>query len=292
MNTQINLCPKYSLCAGANKYLQKMLALLCLSLLLITTAVSSRAQTAAVMTNPQGYESIHLTGVTVYEPQHLWLFAIEHAVKHSSELTLEEIAKAIQLMYREDGYFLIDVKVTHSGRKAELKIHEGQISKIEIAGASPELAQSIKDYVNTAVGEGPITLERFERGIMLAKDLAGVALTTEFVSSQGSGDDVLKIAVKTTKQRGSLSLDNLPRNFGKGIYAVLSEEVYSTFKQGDMFRVNVLPSSDFNNNWSGVFGTLTYRTPIGSDGWYAEGTVGTGLTRNLYTGADLSLIHI
>lgn len=288
MNTQINLCPKYSLCAGANKYLQKMLALLCLSLLLITTAVSSRAQTAAVMTNPQGYESIHLTGVTVYDPQHLWLFAIEHAVKHSSELTLEEIAKAIQLMYREDGYFLIDVKVTHSGRKAELKIHEGQISKIEIAGASPELAQSIKDYVNTAVGEGPITLERFERGIMLAKDLAGVALTTEFVSSQGSGDDVLKIAVKTTKQRGSLSLDNLPRNFGKGIYAVLSEEVYSTFKQGDMFRVNVLPSSDFNNNWSGVFGTLTYRTPIGSDGWYAEGTVGTGLTRNLYTGADQS----
>lgn len=282
----VNLRAFYNLCAAAHQHLQKIFVLVCLSVLLSTTALSLNAQTTATTANPQGYENIHLTGVTVYDPQHLWLFAIEHAVKHSSELTLEEIAKAVQLIYREDGYFLVDVQVIHTGRKAELKIHEGQISKIEIAGASPELAQSIQNYVNTALGEGPITLERFERGIMLAKDLAGVALTTEFVSSQGSGDDVLKIAVKTTKQRGSLSLDNLPRNFGKGAYAVLSEEVYSTFKPGDMFRVNVMPSADFNNNWSGVFGTLTYRAPIGSAGWYAEATVGTGLTRNLYTGAD------
>ena len=253
-----------------------------------TVAFANSPQNTSQTINPQGYDNITLSGVTSYDPQQLWIFAVEHAVKHSDKLSIEDIAQAIQLIYREDGYFLVDVQVTQTEKNVDLKIHEGRISKIEVSGASPDLAQVIHNYVQTALGQGPVTLEQFERGIMLAKDLAGVALTTEFVSSQGSGDDVLKIAVKTVKQRGSLSLDNLPRNFGKGIYAVLSEEVYSNITPGDLFRVNVLPSADFNNNWSGVFGSLTYRAPIGSNGWYAEATVGTGLTRNLYTGADQS----
>lgn len=257
-----------------------------LSVLSCLVAFSASAQTATQVVNSRGYESITLSGVTVYDPQQLWLFAVEHAVKHSAELTVEEIAQAIQLIYREDGYFLVDVKVKHTGKKANLTVNEGRLSKIEISGASPELAQAIQDSLLTALQDGPVTLERFERGIMLARDLAGVSLSSEFISSAGAGDDVLKIAVTTVKQRGSLSLDNLPRNFGKGIYAVLSEEVYSTLKPGDMFRVNLLPSTDFNNNWNGVFGSLTYRSPIGSAGWYGEATVGTGLTRNLYTGAD------
>lgn len=286
MKTRTKLRLFRKLCAGVKRSTQNLFAGVCLVIAWGITAPSLSAQTTTAIANPQGYESINLTGVTVYDPQHLWLFAIEHAVKHAAELTVEEIAKAIQLIYREDGYFLIDVQVTHTGRSAELKIHEGKISKIEVSGASQEISQAIHNYVTTAVGDAPITLERFERGIMLAKDMAGVALSTEFVSSQGSGDDVLKVAVKTVKQRGSLSIDNLPRNFGKGIYGIFSEEVYSTINPGDMFRVNVLPSSDFNNNWSGVFGSLTYRSPIGSAGWYAEATVGTGLTRNLYTGVD------
>lgn len=250
------------------------------------TSVVVKAQAVSASVSQKGYENISVAGVTVYDPQHLWQYAVEHAGKHSEALTIEEIAKSIQLIYREDGYFLVDVVIKQNAQSATLTVHEGRLSKIEISGASPELAKAIHDYVLTAIGDEPITLAKFERGIMLAKDMSGVALTTEFVSSQGNADDILKIAVKTTKQRGSLSLDNLPRNFGKGLYAVLSEEVYSTMTPGDMFRINVLPSADFNNNWSGVFGSLTYRAPFGSDGWYAEATVGTGLTRSLYTGIN------
>ncbi|MEY3671531.1 MAG: hypothetical protein RI904_1188 [Pseudomonadota bacterium] len=265
---------------------KKQSFILWLSLTLSLGSVSVVAQTQTAVVHPQGYENISLVGVTAYDPQQLWLFAVEHAHKQTKDFSIEDIADAIQLIYREDGYFLVDVRVAHAGKNGQLTVREGRLSKIEVSGATPEMAQTIHKYVSNAVGDQPLTLERFERGIMLARDLSGVSLTSEFISSEGAGDDVLKIAVKTVKQRGSLSLDNLPRNFGKGIYGVLSEEVYSTITPGDMFRINVLPSADFNNNWSGVFGSLTYRAPIGSDGLYAEGTVGTGLTRSLYTGLN------
>ena len=267
-------------------YSKKNTLRLWLCALLSACTLGAMAQATTPIVNPQGYNNIALAGVTAYDPQKLWLFAVEHAHKQSSQFNVEDIAQAIQLIYREDGYFLVDVQVSHSGNSAQLTVHEGLLSKIEISGATPELAQTIYKYVMNAFGDQPLTLERFERGMMLARDLSGVSLTSEFVSSQGVGDDVLKIAATTVKQRGSLSLDNLPRNFGKGLYAVLSEEVYSTITPGDMFRLNVLPSADFNNNWRGVFGSLTYRAPFGSDGWYAEATVGTGLTRSLYTGAN------
>ena len=149
------------------------------------------AQAPMPIVNPQGYHNIALAGVTAYDPQKLWLFAVEHAHKQSSEFNIENIAEAIQLIYREDGYFLVDVNVAHSGNSAQLTVHEGRLSKIEISGATPELAQTIHKYVITAVGDQPLTLERFERGMMLARDLSGVSLTSEFVSSQGVGDDVL-----------------------------------------------------------------------------------------------------
>ncbi len=186
------------------------------------------AQASMPAANPQANVSISLEGVTVYDPHYLWQYAVEQITKRSGQPTLEQISKEIELIYREDGYFLSNVTISRSQSKTSLIVYEGRISKIEVSGASKELATAIHDYVQAAVGDEAVTLEKFERGIMLARDLSGVSLTSEFVSSQGAGDDVVRIAVNAVKQRGSLSLDNLPRNFGKGLYAVLSEEVYST----------------------------------------------------------------
>lgn len=231
-------------------------------------------------------KDVSLQGVSVYDVNQLWRYAYQSVTKSQKQPTVEEIAKAIKLIYREDGYFLVEVIVKSVGPNPLIIVHEGRISKIEISGASKEIAEKIHGYIEKAVGDGPVTLEKFERGLMLAKDMAGVYLTSEFMSSKDTGDDILKIAVKTVKQRGSLSIDNLPRNFGEGLYAVLSEEIYSSISPGDMLRFNVLPSADFNNQWSGVFGSLTYRAPFGSDGWYGEASVGTGLTRSLYSGSN------
>lgn len=263
-----------------------------ISKLILKKSLIFTACILAFFANPYVYAQtanhVSLSGVTVYNPQDLLVAVSNHSSVQTSSLTIDQLAEGIQKYYRENGYFLAHVSTSSLNGKSHIEVREGKISKIEVSGASPELSKVIYNYITTAVGNGPVTLKNFERGLMLAKDLSGVNLTSEFVSSEATHDDVLKIAVAPVKQRGSFSLDNLPRNFGSGIYAFLSQEVYSIFTPGDLFRVNIMPSTDFNNEWNGVFGSLTYRAPVGYEGWYVEGTVGKGLTRNLYTGSGLS----
>ena len=230
------------------------------------------------------YSQVDLYGVTIYKPQQLWNFAIAHARLAGSVITPQEVRSSIKQIYREDGYFLADVEFRQAGNALHVYVHEGRISKIMVSGVSKEVATAIGNYVKSAIGDGPVKLENFERGIMLAKDMAGVFLTTEFDVSDHSGNDVLKISANQVKQRGSFSIDNLPRNFGTGMWATFSQEVYSVFNAGDLVRVNILPSSDFNNQWQGLFGSVNYRTPLNSDGLYMEVSAGNGLTRNNYYG--------
>lgn len=243
------------------------------------TAPSIPAQTLA---------QVDLSGVTVFNSGQLWSDALKRSAAQSNSQTYLDVCNAVKRIYREAGFFLAEVSCKVNGARLSATVYEGRIRKIEISGVDDELAKKISDIITEAIGNDPVNLERFERGVMLAKDLSGVYLTTEVISSADTGNDVLRIAANFVKQRGSVSIDNLPRNFGSGAYGVITEEVYSTLTAGDLFRVNVLPSSDFNGQWSGVFGTGTYRAPLNNDGLYGEVTAGTGLTKTYYNGTSTS----
>lgn len=232
---------------------------------------------------PLAISQIDLIGVTVFNPQELWARALSR-LQDLQGSSIESTCRAIKQIYRETGFFLAEVVCTLKESQLSVDVHEGRIRKIEISGVDDALGEKIANIITHALGVGPVTLENFERGIMLAKDLSGVYLTTEVIASDQSGNDLLRVAAKSIKQRGSFSIDNLPRNFGQGVYGILTQEIYSTLTPGDMFRVNILPSTDFDGEWSGVFGTGTYRAPLGNNGLYAELTVGTGLTRTYYSG--------
>lgn len=228
---------------------------------------------------------VEISGITVFNSDKVWSQAIEQLSNDSREVSILDACEALKITYRKAGYFLANVQCTLTTNKLRVQVYEGKIRKIEIAGVDDEAAKKISDIILKALGDGPVTLENFERGVMLAKDLSGMYLTTEIVETGQQGNDLLRIAAKFTKQRGSLSFDNLPRNFGQGIYAVLTQEVYSTITTGDLFRVNLLPSTDFDGQWSGFFGTGTYRAPLNNDGFYGEITAGTGLTKTYYNGS-------
>ena len=249
---------------------------------------NNQTKTAAVKPIQTALSQINLSGVTVFNPSQLWSDALKRASAENSAQSYLEVCDAVKKIYREAGYFLVEVNCKVDKGTLNATIYEGKIRKIEISGVDDALAQKISDIISEAIGNGPVTLENFERGVMLAKDLSGVYLTTEVIDDAQSGNDVLRIAAKFVKQRGSFSIDNLPRNFGQGMYAVLTEEVYSTIAVGDMFRLNVLPSSDFDGQWSGIFGTATYRVPLNNDGLYGEITAGTGLTKTFYSGTSTS----
>lgn len=236
----------------------------------------------------QSVTKIELSGVTIFSPEALWESAQQRAQSLQGRADTKTVCQEVKEIYRQAGYFLAETNCQLKGSTISVEVFEGKIRKIEISGVDDDLAKKISDIIITALGNGPVTLDNFERGVMLAKDLSGVYLTTEVIASDQTGNDLLRVAAKFVKQRGSLSIDNLPRNFGQGMYAVLTEEVYSTITAGDLFRINVLPSSDFNGQWSGIFGTGTYRAPLNNDGLYGEITAGTGLTKTYYNGTSTS----
>jgi len=251
-------------------------------------STNNLSKTVSNISNQANLAKVELAGVTVFDPNQLWAEALKRSLGGGSEQSYIEVCDAVKKIYRESGYFLAEVSCKVDGVRLIANVHEGRIRKIEISGVDDELAKKISDIITNAIGDGPVTLDNFERGVMLAKDLSGIYLTTEIIAIGDSGNDLLRIASKFIKQRGSFSIDNLPRNFGSGIYGIITEEVYSTIASGDMFRLNVLPSTDFNGQWSGVFGALTYRAPLNNDGLYGELTAGTGLTKTFYNGTSAS----
>jgi len=246
---------------------------------------SDRTKVQKTVSNQATFSQVDLSGVTAFNPNQLWADALGRS---KGDQSYQEACESVKKIYRESGYFLAEVSCKVNGTKLDVAVYEGQIRKIEISGVDDGIAQKISAIITEAIGNGPVTLEKFERGVMLAKDLSGVFLTTEVVASADSGNDVLRISAKFVKQRGSVSIDNLPRNFGSGMYGVITEEVYSTLTAGDLFRLNILPSSDFNGQWNGIFGAGTYRSPLNNDGLYGELTVGTGLTKTYYNGTSTS----
>lgn len=298
MKPFINCCPVSAepvlgfACRGRSAF--RVLLTSLLVVVLSSVGLGAQAQSVDASAVLRIQDRVSVTGVTAYDLNHLWAFVIQRVATNQdpaanvSDLSLDEIARSIQQLYREDGYFLATATPRVRADSASIEVHEGHITTVEVRGASTDLAKAIHDLVLTAAGDGPIKLERFERGLMLAKDLAGVSLTSEFMSSNGTNDDLLKISVTEVKRRGGITVDNLPRNFGKSIFAALTQEFYSTLAPGDMLRVNVLPSADFHGEWRAVYGGLQYRAPIGSQGWYAEGSIGKGFTRNLFISANQS----
>jgi hemolysin activation/secretion protein len=230
-------------------------------------------------------DQIKLQGVSVYDASELLDHAIQKIASSGQLIDLQNISETIRDIYREDGYFLAHSDYHLLATGAEIRVSEGKIFKIEVSGFDAALSNRIVRIVSSASGHGPVRLHDFERGIMLAKDLSGVRLSSEFVADD-EGRDVLRMTGNAVKHRGSLTLDNLPRNWGEGIYGVLTEEVYSTLTPGDMVRLNLLPSMDFNKRWNGLYGTLTYRAPLNDQGLYGEFLAGSGLTRNRYTGPN------
>ena len=70
-------------------------------------------------------------------------------------------------------------------------------------------------------------LDKFERAVALAGDLAGVAVRTEFADDAQDGSSTLKVVGRAIKQRGGLTVDNPPRRLGKSASVFLTQEVLS-----------------------------------------------------------------
>ena len=155
------------------------------------SAAPKEVKSVSPASSPVLISEVSLSGVTIFDPTQLWAEALSRSKSGVDNPSYLDACNSVKNIYREAGYFLAEVSCSVKGSKLQAIIHEGMIRKIEVSGVDDELAQKISAIVTEAIGNGPVKLSSFERGVMLAKDLAGVSLTTEVIASDNAENDLL-----------------------------------------------------------------------------------------------------
>lgn len=233
------------------------------------------------------YPSEHtLDGVTVYDSDWLAAFAYQHVSGVDGVVTPQRYAEALELIYREDGYFLAEVEILQApGGQFVFRMHEGSIGQVSIEGVDDKLYRRIRSYVEPIVGRAALNKKEFERAIALANDLAGVSITTEIDYPDPEGGARLQLLGQTVRQSGRAAIDNPPRQFAKSVTGAVTQEFYNTLVAGDLLRLQgeITYSGPVVGSGVTVGGTAYYRAPIGPSGLYFEGYAG-----NVYARRDAS----
>ncbi len=210
-----------------------------------------------------------VSGVTVYDADELLTFAGQLAFNRSGRITAVEVASTITQIYREDGYFLAEAWPGPDGQS--IVVDEGRIQTIEIEGVDTRTFQTLENIFRPLTTAYPITLKRFERAVMLAEDIPDLDVSTELDYPDQAGARLRVLGEPLRKQAGSATLDNPPRELGEALSFYVVQEFYSTLTVGDLLRFE----GSGNYNWDkddehSLWGALTYRTPLNSNGLYGE----------------------
>ena len=225
--------------------------------------------------------SYGLSGVTVYDRDHLLSFAYQHVERSGGQVSPDRLADAIELIYREDGYMLAEIEIVYrDGFVVDFIVHEGFIEAVEIAGVDERLFGAIRGYVEPLIGRKPLHQKDFERAIMLAGDLAGLSITTEITYPGTTEGALLTVHGETRRQSGSVTVDNPPRQLGEAVSAYGNQEFYSLLIPGDMLRLAGSVTWHFRNGQGfAASGTAFYRAPLGASGLYGEVYAGNVIGR-------------
>jgi hemolysin activation/secretion protein len=208
-------------------------------------------------------------GVTVYDVDELLTYAGQLAHNRSGRISANEVAATISQIYREDGYFLAKAWVGSNGQS--IVVDEGRIQTIDIEGVDIRTFKTLEGIFSPLTRVSPITLGRFERAVMLADDIPDLELSTEIDFPDGAGARLRVLGEPLRKQAGSATLDNPPRELGEALSFYVVQEFYSTLTVGDLFRFEGSGAYNWDNDDEhSLWGALTYRVPLNSNGLYGE----------------------
>ena len=239
---------------------------------------------AAISTTAQAQtREVSLDGVTVYDPQELLEFAMQVSIAQYGAVNVAVLPEIIEVIYREDGYFLAEVFSEPDG--TSFYVDEGAIDSVLIDGADSETAALIRKYMQPLLAERPTTLPAFERAIMLSEDIGSISVTAEVDYPNPNGAAELRlIATQENASNGFITLDHPARRLGKEVVLTFGQTFLSALTPGDLFGIVISGSGDFKGDET-VFGSLRYRMPIGGSGAFAEAYFGNVGARRDVDGA-------
>lgn len=129
-------------------------------------------------------------------------------------------AAAIEAAYAERGYFLTRVVVppqdVRHGGTLKLRVVEGFIEGVDASALSPAVRSRVEAVLAPAIGERQLTLSAFERRLLLAGEVPGLALRSTLVPGSGSGAVRLVLQGEHRPVSGEISAYNsLSRPLGR-----------------------------------------------------------------------------
>ena len=139
------------------------------AILAVSAAMASAAGSHA------GQPGYRVHGVTAYDVSQLLNFAHAHVHLADGYTAPDRLADAIELVYREDGYFLAEADaVQDSAGNTIVTVDEGRIDSVVVEGVDALVHARIEIYVRPLIYKPGITQAEFERVLMLINDLAGI----------------------------------------------------------------------------------------------------------------------
>lgn len=230
------------------------------------------------ISNAQDVAQYHLIGVNEFEASSLLQYAT-HAAINQNQISGEHIARIIERLYHEDGYFLARARFD-SDLQAVI-VDEGQISSLHVEGVDADMFALIRTYAAPLLADPAISHAEIERVLMLVRDIETITAMVELVTSPEDGTTQMRIiAEEHLSNWGRLTLDTPARNIDDAIRINLEQNYYHTATAGDLLRLNVQGIDNLDNANDKFSGSLAYRTPAGPAGGYLEAYVGTYTARH------------
>lgn len=244
--------------------------------LLISTPVGAAAQTG-ILVDPAATAT--LTGVSAYDPAELVRYATARLAEQGSTPTAANLADAIEVIYREDGFPLAEVSVHYPADGAPVfRVVEGRVTDVAVLGLDPKAEARLRSYVAPVLKSDPLRQAVLERALALSSDLSGVSLASQMDHPDGSTGSRLTVSGAQSRSSGAAGIEVVPIRPGSAVRTFAVQEFYGVAAGGDLVRVLGQATLDRGRDWS-ASGLLYYRSPVGGNGTYIEALGGNTVAR-------------
>lgn len=226
---------------------------------------------------PVHVDEVRFEGVTVYDQatlQALSAGAVGPAVPRTK---LDEIVRALQTDYREDGYILTVVHGAFEGTKQHVvfvvRATEGYIGDVKLQGDIGPAGDLVYRILRHLLDKHPVNNSDLERAILLANDIPGVTAKAVLRHESADPGNVELIAELSRKQvSGFLNFDNRGSPEAGPPEMLLGGSTNSFTSLGEQFQA--LLFTTFNREQ--IFGQANADAFLNSDGLHLHAYFGAG----------------
>lgn len=218
-------------------------------------------------------KSVTLNGVTAYQQGQLDALFRDKIGTDVSLMYLFDLANAVTVKYRNDGYILSRAVVPQQEIRdgnVTLEIVEGYIGNVVVNGAPNENAQSrIHAIAQNVQRYRPVNIKDIERYLLLARDMAGYNVESLIrPATEGVGAADLVLQVEHDPLMVSAGIDNYGTKFLGPLQGTLRVQGNSLIRPGDRTVARYVATDGFVpwNQQELRYFDVSHSTPISDEG--------------------------